>query len=391
MCSVQAFKDSKALYNRPSAIFEQCFEPLNGSKSIQSVNNDAWKQRKKLLHGLIRGDNLESFFHCFVEIACEKAAAWTPGKPIVLMKEMFQMPLKALLNTSLGNIFEDNNGINELANLYHQCKCEMDERILEAPPPNSQQELDFQKTLKRLMDCLKQMLQTRRNQTDSEKALPLLDALINSGASDDLILSDMVTFLGGFHTSAYYATWLFYFLAEHPYIQEKLYQNIAAKVGDDKGMKLKAYTFTSTSYLRQVLDEGFRKSMTTTFSAHYSDEDIMLDGYCVPAKTPIIHALGVVMNNDAVWEEPDKFNPDRFAPGSPHAKRGPEFRPFRVPHIRRCPANQFMYLMVSVYVTILLRQFILPTEDGHVPERKHGIATSPKDELHIVVEPRQQN
>ena len=154
MCSVQAFKDSKALYNRPSAIFEQCFEPLNGSKSIQSVNNDAWKQRKKLLHGLIRGDNLESFFHCFVEIACEKAAAWTPGKPIVLMKEMFQMPLKALLNTSLGNIFEDNNGINELANLYHQCKCEMDERILEAPPPNSQQELDFQKTLKRLIKLI---------------------------------------------------------------------------------------------------------------------------------------------------------------------------------------------------------------------------------------------
>ena len=227
------------------------------------------------------------------------------------------------------------------------------------------------------MDCLKQMLQTRRNQTDSEKALPLLDALINSGASDDLILSDMVTFLGGFHTSAYYATWLFYFLAEHPYIQEKLYQNIAAKVGDDKGMKLKAYTFTSTSFLRQVLDEGFRKSMTTTFSAHYSDEDIMLDGYCVPAITPIIHALGVAMNNDAVWEEPDKFNPDRFAPGSPHAKRGPEFRPFRVPHIRRCPANQFTYLMVSVYVTILLCQFILLTEDGHVPERKHGILLLP--------------
>lgn len=64
------------------------------------------------------------------------------------MQEMFQMTLKTILNTSLGNIFDDNSGISELANLYHQCKCVMDERVLEVPNCNSKQELDFQKRLK---------------------------------------------------------------------------------------------------------------------------------------------------------------------------------------------------------------------------------------------------
>lgn len=179
-----------------------------------------------------------------------------------------------------------------------------------------------------MMGYVKQMLQTHLNQSGSKKDLPLLDALLSSGASEDQILSDMVTFLGGFHTSAYYATWMFYYLTQHKDVQEKLFNDIQANVGSDRSKKLKAYAFNPNSYLRQVLDEGLGKSMTTTFTGHYSNEDIVLDGYRVPARTPILHALGVAMCNEAVWEDADIFNPDRFAPGSPHAKRGPELRPF---------------------------------------------------------------
>jgi len=69
--------------------------------------------------------------------------------------------LKGILTTSLGNIFEDNSGIEELANTYHLCKCEMDQRILDVPPsPNSQRELEFQQNLKHLQDCLRQMIPT---------------------------------------------------------------------------------------------------------------------------------------------------------------------------------------------------------------------------------------
>lgn len=57
--------------------------------------------------------------------------------------------------------------------------------------------------------------------------------------------------------------------------------------------------------------------------------------------------------------------------------------------IRHCPANQFTYLMVSVYISVLLHSFVLMTdsEDEVVP--KYGITTSPKDELHIRVKLRQ--
>ena len=392
VCSPQAFSDTQNLYNRPKVIFESTFEPLHGSKSIQSVNGVEWKERKKLLHGTIRGQRLLSFISDFVQVADETVTRWSTaatgsptGKPVKLKKEMFLATLKALLNTSLGNIFKHDDEIEDLANTYHLCKCEMDARILDIPPPTSPRELNFQKNLKHLKDSLRRMMEVQQKQNTKGKELPLLDALLKSGASEDLILSDMVTFLGGFHTSAYYATWTFLYLAKHPDVQQKLHEEIMERVGDDRDEKLKAYVNTSTSYLRQVLDESMRHSTTINFSAHCSDQDIMVDGYWVPAGTPIIHALGVAMNNSTIWECPDKFNPDRFAPGSRHAKRGIEYRPFGVTNIRRCPANQFTYTMVSVFATIILHRFTLQKMSEEDVIKVYGIATSPKDEAPIQV------
>ena len=391
VCSPQAFKDTESLYNRPKLIFGPNFEPLYGSKSIQSVNGVEWKERKKLLHNTIRGQRLVSFVSEFVQVADEIKSKWSTGlvrggKPVQLKREMFLATLKTILYTSLGNMFKNDDEIEDLANAYHLCKCEMDTRILVTPPPDSPQELSFQKNLKHLKDYLRRMIQVRREQNGTGKELPLLDALLNSGASEDLILSDMLTFMGGFHTSGYYATWTFVYLAQHPYVQEKLYKEIEEKVGDDRNEKLKSYITTPNSYLRQVLDESMRHSTTVNFSAHYSDEDIMVDGHCVSAGTPIIHALGVAMNNKAIWEHPDKFDPDRFAPGSKHAKRGFEYRPFGVTNVRRCPANQFTYMMVSVFVTVLVHAFTLKISDKQDIVKVYGIATSPKTDPLIQVE-----
>ena len=123
---------------------------------------------------------------------------------------------------------------------------------------------------------------------------------------------------------------------------------------------MKSYITESKSYLQQVqLNESMCLSIPLPVSVLtiVHDKDIMVDGHCVPAGTPIIHALGVVMNNKAIWECPERFNPDCFAPGSRHAKRGFKYLPFGITDIRGCPTNPFTYMMVSVFVTILVATF----------------------------------
>ena len=113
VCSAQAFKDTEHLYNRPRLIFGPTSEPLHGSKSIQSVNGVEWKERKKLLHNTLRGQRLVSFFSDFVQVADEIVTKWSTGisagRPVQLKREMFLATLKAILYTSLGNVFKNDD------------------------------------------------------------------------------------------------------------------------------------------------------------------------------------------------------------------------------------------------------------------------------------------
>ena len=113
------------------------------------------------------------------------------------------------------------------------------------------------------------MARVRKEQKNG-KELHLLDALLKSQAPEEQILSDMVTFMGGFHTSAYYITWTFFYLAQNPEVQEKLFRDVKEKVGSEHVEKLRAYTLTSNSFMRQVLDEVLHMSTTVSFSAHYA-------------------------------------------------------------------------------------------------------------------------
>ena len=58
--------------------------------------------------------------------------------------------------------------------------------------------------------------------------------------------------------------------------------------------------------LRQVLNEILRLTALTTYAARYSDEDIVIRNYCIPAGTPIVIALGVSMKNETIWKHTEK-------------------------------------------------------------------------------------
>ena len=54
-------------------------------------------------------------------------------------------------------------------------------------------------------------------------------------------------------------------------------------------------------------DETIRLSTLASYSARYCDEDITICGYKIPARTPMIQALGVGLKNKMVWEDVDRY------------------------------------------------------------------------------------
>jgi len=47
-------------------------------------------------------------------------------------------------------------------------------------------------------------------------------------------------------------------------------------------------------------------SVLSTHTARYSDDDIVVGGYHIPANTPIVISLGVSLKNETVWKNTQK-------------------------------------------------------------------------------------
>ena len=60
--------------------------------------------------------------------------------------------------------------------------------------------------------------------------------------------------------------------------------------------------------LRQILNEVLRLTTLSTFGGRYSDDDIVVGGYLIPAGTPILTALGVSLKNETVWKNTEKLD-----------------------------------------------------------------------------------
>ena len=58
--------------------------------------------------------------------------------------------------------------------------------------------------------------------------------------------------------------------------------------------------------LRQVLNEVLRLTVLGPFAGRYSDDDVMIGDYLIPAGTTIVIALGVALNNETIWKNVER-------------------------------------------------------------------------------------
>ena len=68
-----------------------------------------------------------------------------------------------------------------------------------------------------------------------------------------------------------------------------------------------------------------------------------------------------------------------------------KFRPFGVPSKRKCPADQFTYFMGGLYITEILRDYmIVAVSSDEELNRVYGRASAPKGEVCIQLRSRKK-
>ena len=165
------------------------------------------------------------------------------------------------------------------------------------------------------------LLERRRAREASAEMLPrdivtLLtrarDPETGAGLSDRVIHDNLVTFIGAGHeTTANALGWTLFLLSEFPWAYDRLAGEVDTVLG---GNDPTVQTIPKLVFARMVIEEAMRLYPPVPFLSRQAVGPDRLGDIDVPPRALVIVPPWVVHRHRLLWEEPDLFEPERFAP-----------------------------------------------------------------------------
>ncbi|XP_005090890.1 cytochrome P450 20A1 [Aplysia californica] len=389
IASPELFKAHANVFDRPAELFKS-FEGLLGSSSLMYANGSEGRRRRKTYDRMFSHESLKKYLSEFQEVAEMVAKKWsskTETDHIPVGEDMASFSLRITLLTLMGDSFHDEKLVQSIFTAYKTVWGELERRLTDPDllGENSARQKSFTEALGCINAVVKKVLEHRQNKVQDQQLL--VDVILQSTTDEDVATSDVITyFVAAFHTTANVLTWVMYFLATHPDIQSKLHSEIVQVLGQKDVITDSNYG--QLRYLHQVLQETLRCAVVAPWGARVQDVDSELGGHKVPKNTPVIHAFGVVMQDEKLWPFPQRFDPDRFSVENCKGHPPYAFSPFGFAGKRICPGYKFSYKEATVLIAILIRKFEVNMWDDQVVKPFFGLVTHPQEEIWLKVSKR---
>ncbi|CAH0547446.1 unnamed protein product [Brassicogethes aeneus] len=203
----------------------------------------------------------------------------------------------------------------------------------------------------------------------------LMDALIEvSRNNQDFTYTDVIneicTFmLAGQDSSGAALAFLFYFIAKHKDIQEKIWKEQKC-IFENVHSNITMNDLNKMKYLEQCIKETLRIYPSVPMMARVLKEDLTLDKkYCIPKGTNIIVSPLITHRLPHIFKDPLKFDPDRFSEENIKDIHPYAYLPFSLGN-RQCIGYKFAIMEIKTVTSILLRNYHISlldkTKDIHI-------------------------
>lgn len=385
------FKQHMSVFDRPGDLF-QILAPLYGPGSIKFLNGADGRGRRQLYDRSFHHENLHIYTERLLKVSQEMATKWgsmLKEEHIPLHQYMMAFAAKVALQTTMGQFFSDNNEVLGFKHHFDLAWSELEQRVKDPsiPADDSTRGKAFNDALKGMRAIMHKALQHQEKHRIGSKELIMADHIIACQKDEDARISDCITYAAeGVPTMGNLLSWCLYFLASHPKVQDKVYQEIVHEL--PSASDISPHNISQLKYLKQVLEETFRCAVIVPWAARFQEFDTEIGGHKIPKQTPVVHALGVAMQDDTLWPLPNKFDPDRFSIEQSKDRPTLGFSPFGFAGKRHCPAQEFVYMEASVLVATLVGKFKLQLVEGQVVNAVYGLVTYPEDEIWVTVQKR---
>ncbi|MEM9715038.1 MAG: cytochrome P450 [Pseudomonadota bacterium] len=194
---------------------------------------------------------------------------------------------------------------------------------------------------------------------------------------------NLLTFIvAGHETTALTLAWALYLCAFDPEVQEKLAAEARSVLGTSTAT---ADNVDDLKYTEQVVKEALRLYPPAAFISRTAQEADELCGREVKPKDTVMMPIYALHRNQLLWDHPDHFDPDRFAPGKDYDRY--QFLPFG-DGPRICIGMQFAMIEAKIILASLINRFRFDLIEGKTPRPEMILTLRPAGGVHLKVTPR---
>jgi cytochrome P450 len=209
-------------------------------------------------------------------------------------------------------------------------------------------------------------------------AIAARDPDTGAGFTREELVDEISTFfLAGHETTASVLTWIFFLLSQMPNVAERLRAELDAVVGQEP------VTFDhlkKLAYGRAVFRETMRVYPPLTFIPRVAARDLTVAGRRVRRGTMIMIAPWTMHRHRKLWNEPERFDPDRWAPDREKAHVAGAYIPFGAGP-RVCVGAAFAQTESALIMARVAREFgFVPLEPGAVAPASR-LTTRPREAI----------
>jgi cytochrome P450 len=222
------------------------------------------------------------------------------------------------------------------------------------------------------MDGMADALVAARIERGPSERPDMLDMLLaardpetGEGMTKAELRNNLLAFIvAGHETTALALAWALYLLAFDGSVQKRAREEVHDVLGERVPT---AADLAAMPYLRQVIDEALRLYPPAGLMTKTAKADDVLGGHRVLPGTTIIVPIWALHRHRALWDDPDAFDPGRFAPEAREGRHRFAYLPFSAgPHV--CIGMQFALMEAQAILAVLLARFAFTPPAGFEPE-----------------------
>jgi len=192
----------------------------------------------------------------------------------------------------------------------------------------------------------------------------LLDARYEDGSAmeeEQLIDEILILFTAGHETTSNALTFTAELLARDPNSQDKIAEEVEKATQNTNGLFefIQACPFT-----KNVIEEAMRLYPPAYFIDRVNIEDDEFNGMFIPKNSNLLFSMYEIHRHPDLWEEPERFMPERFAEGNAQ-KHSSHYFPFGAGP-RMCIGNNFAMYEMILAITALIKKYRISAESEKI-------------------------